>query len=82
MLGAIYPLFIIPKLPLWCFPAGLVEQKVLQVYSVWSGGTTLRLYFIPAEFFHSLFSWVSVVCAGESLLEAPWLCISAGIEFL
>lgn len=50
MLGAVYPLFIIPKLPLSCFPVGLVEQKALQVYSVWSGGTTLWLYFIPAEF--------------------------------
>lgn len=50
MLDAIYLLFIIPESPLGCSPTALVEQKLLQVYSVWSGETNTWLYFIQAVF--------------------------------
>lgn len=66
MLDAVYPPFIIPKLPLQCFPAGPVEQKALQVYSVWPGGTPPWLYFIPAEFSVPCQLGLCGLCWGES----------------
>lgn len=39
-------------------------------------------FILSQQSFPSLVSWVSLVCAGQSLLEAPWLCISAGMELL
>lgn len=72
MLNAVYLLFIIPKLPLWCFPAGLVKQKALRCRFIVCGQVELLHGFIlPQQCFPFLVSWVSVICAGESLLEAP-----------
>jgi len=66
MLQALHLPFIVPVLPLRCYSADLVEQKVLQVYYVWSGETNTRLH--PSSF---SFPCCSRICFAVRLLQAP-----------